>query len=275
MVFKMTIPHRFAQKQLALLRLIAGVAALGIGTLGATPVQADSTPAPSPAEAPAATPADVETVATLLEGVMSTVAQSAANPKAANVQMTTCRVQLSPPQSSLSGSSMQGNRISSTSSPSEPKSIFLYQEQALAGNLTQPYRQRFLQIRLSADAKTVESRSYKLKDATEWVNGCTRASDRRNIPQPVSPSLEKSLPTLHPEDLGSPICSVFLTSLGDRRFLGTTPPEGCPTTARGAVRITNTIELSPTGMDTWDRGFDATGKQLWGAKGESYQYRRQ
>jgi hypothetical protein len=26
-------------------------------------------------------------------------------------------------------------------------------------------------------------------------------------------------------------------------------------------------------MDTWDRGFDANGNQVWGADGESYQYR--
>jgi len=27
-------------------------------------------------------------------------------------------------------------------------------------------------------------------------------------------------------------------------------------------------------MNTWDRGFDATGNQVWGAKDKPYQFRR-
>ncbi|NJK53170.1 MAG: hypothetical protein HC936_10800 [Leptolyngbyaceae cyanobacterium SU_3_3] len=34
------------------------------------------------------------------------------------------------------------------------------------------------------------------------------------------------------------------------------------------------MTLYKSGMETWDRGYDARGKQVWGAKTESYQYRR-
>nr|MBX2862941.1 hypothetical protein [Leptolyngbyaceae cyanobacterium MAG.088] len=39
------------------------------------------------------------------------------------------------------------------------------------------------------------------------------------------------------------------------------------------VRLTNTIVLHQDGMDTWDRGFDSNGLQVWGAEAEPYQYR--
>jgi hypothetical protein len=56
-------------------------------------------------------------------------------------------------------------------------------------------------------------------------------------------------------------------------YVGETQPGGCPANVRGAVKITNTIILNSAGMETWDRGFDANGKQVWGAQDESYQYR--
>jgi CpeT/CpcT family (DUF1001) len=186
-------------------------------------------------------PESVQTVANLLAGVMDTSAQAAANPKAANVQMTTCQI-----------------RVMAENNDLDRDSIFLYQEQAIAGKLDQPYRQRFLQIKPSTDGQ-VESQSFKPKNPQELIGFCDRP-----------PSLGRAISSA---DLGTPVCSVFLKPTGDQ-FIGETPPQGCPTTARGAVRITNTVELFANGMDTWDRGFDVNGQQLWGAKTESYQYRR-
>ncbi len=179
-------------------------------------------------------------VATLLEGVMDTTAQARVNPKAPSVQMTTCRVQV-----------IDTNNHTSA--------IFLYQEQALTSKLSQPYRQRFLEISLHPETQTVRSRSFRLTQPERWAGFCNQPDAQR---------------TLQSRDLGNPVCSVFLkqTPTG---FLGETPPEGCPTNARGAVRITNTIELNTAGMNTWDRGFDADGNQVWGAQSESYQFRRQ
>jgi hypothetical protein len=182
----------------------------------------------------------VEAVAARLEGVMSTAAQSRANLKAANVRMTTCRV-------TLAGNAAPSN------------TILLYQEQALAKELAKPYRQRFLQLSASPVSQSVRSRSFKPVNPTAWINFCDK---------PVGDRLVQT------KDLGTTICSVFLRRSGDA-YVGNTPADGCPANVRGAVRIKNHIVLRLDGMDTWDQGFDAAGKQVWGAKAESYQFRRQ
>ncbi|HEY9615703.1 MAG TPA: chromophore lyase CpcT/CpeT, partial [Microcoleaceae cyanobacterium] len=136
--------------------------------------------------------------------------------------------------------------------------VFLYQEQALVKKLTQPYRQRFLQLVPAPDRQHIESRSFKPEQPSQWIGLCNKPLGDRQLKL---------------KDLGTPVCSVFLQR-SDKDYIGNTPAQGCPTNARGAVRITNRIVLHADGMDTWDRGFDAAGKQVWGAEGDSYQYRK-
>lgn len=180
-----------------------------------------------------------EEVATRLEGMMDTAAQAVSNPKAPNVRMTTCRIQV-------------------TGRTQQPNAIFLYQEQALSRELTKPYRQRFLEISASPYSQTVRSRAFKPADPSRWSGWCNR---------PVADRVVTA------EQLGAPICSVFLKRSGEV-YIGNTAAAGCPTTVRGAVRVTNHIVLHTSGMETWDRGFDAKGKQVWGAQSESYRFRR-
>jgi hypothetical protein len=183
----------------------------------------------------------VQEVATLLEGDMDTSAQAAINPNAPSVRITTCRVTLN--EATLTTTS---------------NTILLYQEQALLNNLSNPYRQRFLQLSAMPLTQSVRSLSFRPVNPTTWIGLCNKPlGDRRVIPS----------------ELGIPICSVFLKRSGDS-YIGNTPVDGCPTNMRGATRITNRILLRRVGMDTWDRGFDATGNQVWGAQGESYQFRR-
>ncbi len=183
----------------------------------------------------------VEDVASRLEGTMDTSAQARANPKVANVRMTACRIGLS-----------------DRNSQSTNKSIFLYQEQALSPELNKPYRQRFLEISSVNSGRTVRSLSYKPVNPETAVNLCNK---------PASERIVKS------NDLGKPFCSVFLTRSGEN-YIGITPSQGCPANVRGAVKITNTIVLGDTNMKTWDRGFDAKGKQVWGAESNAYEFRK-
>ena len=180
----------------------------------------------------------VSAVASHLIGIMDTTAQAAANPEAPSVRMTTCQVQLD-------------NQSSSTAS------IFLYQEQALTKRLTQPYRQRLLELTPHSKTQTVESKSYKLQNQESFIGFCDQPIAQRIIPATI---LEESF------------CSVFLAPLNDIYF-GRTQPGGCPANVRGAVTITNKIVLHEQGMDTWDRGFDENGEQVWGAIDSSYQFR--
>jgi hypothetical protein len=192
------------------------------------------------AKAPASSlPQQAEEVASFLEGQMDTSVQAGANPKAPNVRMTTCRVQV-------------------TDAPTDPPSIFLYQEQALIKNPGQPYRQRFLQISPHDLNQTVRSLTFKPTHPATWIGFCN---------QPITSRV------IQARDLGSSICSVFLRGNG-HSYIGHTPITGCPTNVRGAIRMTNRIELNSVGMNTWDRGYNAAGQQVWGAQSESYQYRR-
>jgi len=173
-----------------------------------------------------------------LVGRMDTSAQNLANPSAPNVRMTTCVVEVSGIEN-------------------EVNSIYLYQEQALSNQLNQPYRQRFLEIRPVATEEKVESTAFKPINPQKWVNLCDRPETQRNV---------------NSFDLGEAVCTVSLRPLMTI-YIGETPPEGCPTNVRGAVRITNTVILHSQGMDTFDRGFDAQGNQVWGAENQGYQFR--
>jgi hypothetical protein len=179
----------------------------------------------------------VQGVANHLIGVMDTTQQAQTNPRIAKVQMTTCAVDFSPKQDN----------------------IYLYQEQAIIDRLNQPYRQRILVIQPSPDNSTVESKAYKLNNAANFINFCNKDLTERR---------------LSVSDLAESVCTVLLKPIAGG-YQGETPPQGCPTNARGAVKITNTIILHYQGMDTSDRGYDSLGQQVWGAQDNFYQFRWQ
>jgi hypothetical protein len=140
----------------------------------------------------------------------------------------------------------------------DPVALVLYQEQGLTTKLNRPYRQRFLQLVPGPQLGTVDSLSFRPREPQRWIGFCSKPSSQRQVPTTA---------------LGAKVCTVTLRRQG-QGFVGETPPEGCPANVRGAVRVTNRVELSSQGMQTWDRGFDAAGKQVWGAKDESYRFRR-
>lgn len=181
----------------------------------------------------------VKEVVSHLDGAMDTSAQANTNPKAPNVRITTCKV-----------------KVADAASLNRPQA-FLYQEQALSQKLNQPYRQRFLRIAPSVDQRSVESAVFKPPAPKAWIGLCDKPEAERVVK--VS-------------DIGESNCSVFLQHQSDR-YVGETKAGGCPSNYKGAVRITNRILLHKTGMDTWDRGLDAAGNQVWGAKDSAYQFR--
>lgn len=176
-----------------------------------------------------------------LVGIMTTAEQAVANSKAPDVRMTTCKVRVQGAEAALAG-----------------ETTFLYQEQALSTKLSEPYRQRFLRIAPSRDRQSVQSLSFRPANAETWKGLCSQPEVQRTVSR---------------KELGMPVCSVFLKRSG-AEYVGRTPIDGCPANVRGAVRITNRIVLHDAGMDTWDRGFDAEGNQVWGAATDSYQFRR-
>ena len=184
----------------------------------------------------------VQQVTSYLTGIMETSAQAKAIPGAPSVRMTTCEVKLN--QTDPSAKRSQG--------------VFLYQEQALTRNLSKPYRQRFLEIIPSIDKNGIESVSFKPINPKKWIGLCKKTPSERVISY---------------QEIENANCSVFLKPVGDQ-YIGETQPGGCVTNFKGAVKITNTIELDQNGMETQDRGFDAQGKRVWGAENRPYQYQK-
>lgn len=179
---------------------------------------------------------NIDDVVEHLTRTMDTSAQAERDPRFVGVQIITCPVKIDGLTSTQEG-------------------IYLYQEQALTERIGSPYRQRFIQIALSEDATRVEARTFKPSQPENWTGFC-----------------QQSESTVNANQLGNLVCIVSLrpSSLG---YVGSTPTEGCPVNLRGAIRLTNTIVLHQDGMDTWDRGFDLNGVQVWGARAEPYQYR--
>lgn len=184
----------------------------------------------------------VQQVTSYLTGIMETSAQAKAIPGAPSVRMTTCEVKLN--NTDLSVQQSQG--------------IFLYQEQALTRNLSKPYRQRFLEIIPSIDKNRIESISFKPINPKKWIDLCKKPLSDRVISD---------------QEIENVKCSVFLKPVGNQ-YIGETQPGGCVTNFKGAVKVTNTIKLDQNGMETQDRGFDAQGKRIWGAKNRPYQYQK-
>ncbi|MEM1366745.1 MAG: chromophore lyase CpcT/CpeT [Cyanobacteria bacterium P01_H01_bin.15] len=141
--------------------------------------------------------------------------------------------------------------------PAETSSIYLYQEQYVRERKTQPYRQRLL--RLVPDGERTQSKAHEFTEPNEFIGFCDRPQAERVI--------ESS------EFVAEPKCVLMLVPVA-AGYQGETPPGGCPANLRGAVRITNTVILYENGMDTYDRGFDAAGQQVWGATDTPYRFQR-
>ncbi len=145
----------------------------------------------------------------------------------------------------------------------------LYVEQARPGS--PPYRQR-LYVLEAAGAHAATSRVLELADPKPMVGACTRASP----------------PTLRAIDATERSgCTVAMHWTGDAyvghtpdaRWNGSTfePVPGtvrCASTLQGATFATTDVRLDASSLRSWDRGWDASGKQVWGATAGPYVFVR-
>jgi hypothetical protein len=69
-------------------------------------------------------------------------------------------------------------------------------------------------------------------------------------------------------------CAVLLTRRPDGVFEGGTAGQGCRSDLRGAAYATSVIVLLPERLVSWDRGFDESGQQVWGAVRGGYVFDR-
>ena len=177
----------------------------------------------------------VPDVAALLAGSFSSEAQSKSDPEFFDVRLHTTPIWAS-----------------------RADGPWLYVEQAMATTLERPYRQRVYRLIDRGDG-SVESFVYELPNPGERVGAWSNpAMFDADTPEALVPRAG---------------CSIVLRRVG-AAWVGSTNERDCESALRGASYATSEVVLREDGLDSWDRGFDANGAQVWGAKKGAYQFRR-
>lgn len=136
---------------------------------------------------------------------------------------------------------------------------WLYIEQAVASALDQPYRQRV--YHLVEEEGGVRSEVFELPgDALDFAGAWRAVAD---------------FDSLAPADLSERTgCAVHLVETQPGYWAGSTLDDHCLSDFRGATYATSEIVLTPDSIESWDRGFDAVGEQVWGAVKGGYVFDR-
>jgi len=141
---------------------------------------------------------------------------------------------------------------------------WLYVERTVPGLPESPYRQTVYRLGDDAAAKP-EKRRFEL-DAYAIVEPARFAG---------ATSDPARLSAMTPQDLvARPGCSIVLVRGGDDTFTGGTTGRSCPGDAPGVAYVTSEWTVARDGLTRWDRGFDADGRQVWGATKGPYVFRR-
>jgi hypothetical protein len=136
---------------------------------------------------------------------------------------------------------------------------WLYIEQAVAESKDKPYRQRVYQLRKRNDGK-IESLVYTIPDPLRF------AGDYKN---------EFPLLRLTPDSLTlKEGCEVVLFQADEGYFEGSTVDRNCSSDLRGASYATSEVMIDKDKMISWDRGFDESGNQVWGATEGGYIFKK-
>ena len=135
---------------------------------------------------------------------------------------------------------------------------WMYVEQAMADAQDKPYRQRIYRI-IPLPQGRAESVIYELPgDPLLWA-GAWRDASRFNA---LDPGII----------VARPGCSVVLASAGPGALKGSTNGADCGSALRGAAYATSEVTVTAAELTSWDRGFDATGKQVWGSVTGPYRF---
>lgn len=142
--------------------------------------------------------------------------------------------------------------------PERTDGPWLYVEQARSDAIDRPYRQRVYQ--LVRDGATLRSRVFTLPDPRAAV-GAWREPARLSSLDAAQLSLRAG-------------CDVVLRASAGRAFVGATQGKACASELAGAAYATSQVEIDAGGMTSWDRGFDAADRQVWGAVAGGYRFDR-
>lgn len=144
--------------------------------------------------------------------------------------------------------------------PSRDDGPWLYVEQAAASALSRPYRQRVYHI-VGSDTAGYRNEVYELPGDALSFAGAWKSS------MPLSGLAPGHLVQLEG-------CTVYLQPTGEGLMSGGTRASECGTDWGGAAYATSEVTLALDYMESWDRGYDAQGEQVWGAVTGPYRFDR-
>ena len=134
---------------------------------------------------------------------------------------------------------------------------WLYVEQAAAGYLDRPYRQRVYHVH-RLDDTTLASDVYTFEEPLRFAGAWKQ---------------DQPLAALTPDSLTERDgCTILLHSQGDTAFVGSTVDKNCSSNLRGASYATSEVRVTPDLLYSWDRGFDSDHNQVWGAETGGYRF---
>lgn len=135
----------------------------------------------------------------------------------------------------------------------------LYVEQAMMTSLSQPYRQRFYAVESLAEPGRAVSRVFEPNAPARLVGLCNR---------------DAGVFSARPSDMTEiPGCRVEVSWTGTA-FEGGTVGQECANTLMGAAYATSRVTLTADTLESWDRGYDEGGTQVWGARAGPYVFQR-
>ena len=183
----------------------------------------------------------VQEVKGFLLGTMDSSVQSLESPDYFDVTIKHCALKISDPENLDEASDSEFLLILQSISAAEA-----------------PYRIRVAKLRPDLAQAAVASSNYLVRDSLDVTKMC-------GIPE--------SERVLQASDLVLNKCTTYLRK-SEKGYTGGTLPEGCPSDIRGAVKVSNQVNLGSHHMTSWDRGWKADGSQAWGAVKGPYRFRK-
>jgi hypothetical protein len=135
--------------------------------------------------------------------------------------------------------------------------FWLYVEQAIVSALEKPYRQRVYHVSILNDT-TIVSKVFEMKSPLRFAGAYKNVDLLKSL---TADSLE-----------AREGCAIMLHTKSNGTFVGSTNQQDCLSSLRGASYATSEVVISKEKLVSWDRGWDATGKQMWGAVKSGYQF---
>lgn len=136
---------------------------------------------------------------------------------------------------------------------------WLYVEQAVASGVERPYRQRVYHLTQRDDGAIVSDVFTLPGDPLRFAGAWAR---------------ENGFADLSPAELAPRTgCSITLRRDGGS-WVGATDGIGCPSEREGASYATSHAVVRPHSIESWDRGYDEQGAQVWGSRVGPYRFEK-